>query len=193
MGRFDSFRRAKRTDASSPTSSEGPGHVNPVADHSGATSIGSAGYSTASTSQLTRQSNKKDNMKKEKYLMRKKQADDEYEIELSKFRKKSLERRDEVDHMGLARGWDYINWKPFDWHRYDYNPNDYQQKCSALAPYVRSVLISGCEGSKEKRWENLTAGKHQEGLYSRTMSQSRLGLAGSRFGSQASISHVGRN
>ena len=158
-------------------------------DRSGGTiSMGAA--STSSRIVLTRSTAEKERLRHEKHQLRRQQELSSEEIAMRTFQRRISESRESKSYTqrdNRAPGWDYIHWKPYGWHRYDYNPDDYQQRCYALAPYVRSVLISGCEGVHEKRWENLTAGKDGEGLYSRTMSQSRLA------GSQASLSNVGRN
>lgn len=55
-----------------------------------------------------------------------------------------------------APGFDYVNWKPYGVIRYESGPNNYALQANALAPYVRSVLESGCVGEEEQRWKSMT-------------------------------------
>ena len=51
-----------------------------------------------------------------------------------------------------AGGFDYINWRPYGQRRRRPNEDAFEQQCGALAPYVRSVVVSACQGLEERRW-----------------------------------------
>lgn len=63
----------------------------------------------------------------------------------------------------MAPGFDYIHWKPYGMVRYHYrnNPDEYPLMAAALAPYVRCVVESGCQGQEETRWQSMTVPAHQ--------------------------------
>ena len=77
-------------------------------------------------------------------------------------------------YQSRAPGFDYVHWKPYGVIRYERNTRrdgrrdigwsfsqdagqrEYEQQARALAPYVHSVVESGCQGAEENRWEALT-------------------------------------
>ena len=78
----------------------------------------------------------------------------------------------------MAPGFDYLNWKPYGQRRgHVHSDTEFAAKCWALGPYVRSVVVTACQGREERLWTG--------GVVEPPGAPGRL--VGSRGGSRASL------
>ncbi len=101
-------------------------------------------------------------------------------IAMDTFRQRvSVNRVSNISHYGYtmrAPSFDYANWKPYGTVRsYEGQVHkDFMTQASGLAPWVRAVVMAGCEGQEERRWKALTQSAEQHSqIQSRAMSRSQ--------------------
>jgi len=105
-------------------------------------------------------------------------------IALNKFQENLASQRDFVKQdpryrrTQRAPGFDYLNWRSYGTMTYKMSgEEEFERQAKALAPYVRAVLVSACEGAEEQRWKTLTTpvDTNPRPLGSRAESQNLLG------------------
>lgn len=93
------------------------------------------------------------------------EVEEQEEIALRKFRQNIANYRFRNSGVSKAPMFDYVEWKQMNCVRSPEGSHDeYVLQASALAPYVRTTLHTGCLGEEERRWAKLTGVAYEESI-----------------------------
>ncbi|CAD5115616.1 unnamed protein product [Dimorphilus gyrociliatus] len=113
------------------------------------------------------------------------------ELAMRKFRQNIANYRAQSFNVRKAPMFDYVKWMQKNNVRTEGSPDEYILQASALAPYVRTTLHTGCLGEEERKWAKLTGVAYEESITKSAHHHHLTSLSASLRASRSSRNRLG--